>query len=230
MLLTLTTRDEEAIEIPAGIDTLNGFRRWAFSPRFPDRGRISFLDGTVEIDMSPEEIDSHSSLKDAVMVSLSNFVEDRQLGRVFGDGVLLVNRAANIANEPDVTFCAWETLISRRAEIYESKPGSRRFLELRGTPDVVVEIVSQSSGRKDKKTLREKYFQAGVQEYWLIDAQGEDIEFELLVRGERRFRSTRPGKDGSHLSSVFQRRLKITREKDRIGLWKYHVEWLTPRS
>lgn len=64
--------------------------------------------------------------------------------------------------------------------------------------------------------------------YWLIDAQGEDIRFDLLARGTGRFRISRPGRDGSVLSRVFQRRVRITRELDRIGLWKYGVEWIEP--
>jgi Uma2 family endonuclease len=230
MSMTITTFDETAFDIPSGVDTLNGFRRWAYSRRFPQRGRISFLDGELEIDMSPEEIDSHSTLKDALLVAMSNFVEDRQLGRVFGDGVMLVNVLANIANEPDVTFCAWQTLISKRAELRETKPGSRRFMELRGSPDVVVEVLSRSSDRKDKKILRQKYFEGGVREYWLIDARGRTIEFDLLTRGTGRFRTVRPGKDGSRLSAVFQRRIRVTRELDRIGRWKYRIEYLPPQS
>jgi Uma2 family endonuclease len=228
MSLTFTTRDEEAIEIPSGIDTLSGFRRWAFSPRFPQRGRISFLDGVVEIDMSPEEIGSHGTLKEALTTAISNFARDRDLGRVFPDGTLLVNEQANIANEPDVMFCTWQTMLSKRVEICQSAPGNDRWMELRGSPDVVVEILSRSSMRKDRTILREKYFDAGIREYWLIDARGEKIDFELLVRGSSRFRSTRPGKDGSHLSGVFQRRVKIGRQRDRVGLWLYEIEWIDP--
>jgi Uma2 family endonuclease len=143
---------------------------------------------------------------------------------------LLVNEAANIANEPDLMFCTWETLVTKRAEIKESRPGNRRYLELRGSPDVVVEIVSRSSARKDKKILRQKYFKAGVKEYWLIDAQGKTINFQLLVRGSGRYRSTRPGKDGSHMSEVFHRRVRITRDRDRNGLWKYRIDWSESRK
>lgn len=230
MSMTFTTRDEEAFEIPSGIDELDGFRNWAFSARFPQRGRISFLDGIVEIDMSPEEVNSHGTLKEAITTAISNFARDRDLGRVFPDGTFLVNERANIANEPDVMFCTWETMLSKRVEIRESRPGNHRLMELRGSPDVVVEIVSQSSIRKDKKILREKYFKAGVREYWLVDARSDEIHFELLVRGAGRFRATRPGRDGSHLSSVFHRRVRITRELDRVGLWQYDIEWIEPRS
>lgn len=230
MSMTITTWDETAVDIPSGIDNLMAYRRWALSPRFPDRGRISFLDGIVEIDMSREEIDSHASLKGALTISMGSFVDERDMGRIFVDGVMLVNLNANIANEPDLMFCTWETLKSRKAELKESRPGNRRYMELRGAPDVVVEIVSRSSVRKDTKILRKKYFEAGVSEYWLIDAQGEKIVFELLVRGAGRFRAVRPGKDGGRLSTVFQRRVVLSRDIDRIGHWKYRIEWLEPRG
>lgn len=230
MSMTFTTRDEESVDVPSGIDNLAAYRRWAFSRHFPERGRISFLDGRVEIDMNPEEVNSHSTLKEALTTAFSNFVEDHDLGRVFPDGMLFTNEKANVANEPDLMFCSWKTLLSKRAEIKESRPGNRRLMELRGSPDVVVEIVSRSSVRKDKQVLRQKYFEAGVQEYWLIDAQGDEIQFELLVRGTGRFRAARPGKDGSRLSRVFERRVLLTRERDRIGLWKYRVEWIEPRG
>ena len=45
-----------------------------------------------------------------------------------------------------------------------------------GAPDLVVEILSKSSAKKDrgyKKLLYEKY---GVKEYWLVDLDGESIE------------------------------------------------------
>lgn len=228
MSLTFTSFDETTIEIPSGADTLDGFRRWAFSRRFPERGRISFLDGMLEVDMSPEEINAHVTLKGALTTALAVFVDDRDLGRVFPDGVLFVNINANVANEPDLMFCSWETLQKQRVRILETRPGNRQFMELRGSPDVVVEIVSKSSVRKDKKILREKYFEAGVREYWLIDARGDHIRFEILSRGTGRFRTARPGRDGSVLSKVFQRRVRITRELDRVGLWNYRIEWLNP--
>ena len=37
------------------------------------------------------------------------------------------------------------------------------------TPDIVVEIASRSSRRRDYETKREDYLAAGVREYWVID-------------------------------------------------------------
>ena len=54
-------------------------------------------------------------------------------------------------------------------------------MEVVGTPDWLLEIVSQTSVAKDTKRLRRQYHRAGVSEYWLIDARGEDIDFQILL-------------------------------------------------
>ena len=43
-----------------------------------------------------------------------------------------------------------------------------------------MEIVSDSSVVKDTRQLRQAYARAGVHEYWLVDARGEDLLFEIL--------------------------------------------------
>ena len=42
-------------------------------------------------------------------------------------------------------------------------------MEVEGSPEIIVEVISPTSVRKDQKTLRDKYWQAGVKEYWLAD-------------------------------------------------------------
>src|SRR5262245_43851825 len=51
------------LRVPASALTLAGFRRWAHSRHFPRRGKASFISGEVHLDMSPEEIRSHNSVK-----------------------------------------------------------------------------------------------------------------------------------------------------------------------
>jgi len=46
---------EERVEIPMDVRTLADFRRWALSEHFPQTGRIDFVAGSIEVDMSPEE-------------------------------------------------------------------------------------------------------------------------------------------------------------------------------
>jgi hypothetical protein len=46
---------EESLRIPAAARTFEGFRKWVRTPAFPESGRIDFLAGDFEIDMSPED-------------------------------------------------------------------------------------------------------------------------------------------------------------------------------
>src|SRR5947209_1245551 len=43
---------EEKVRIPAGIDDVEAFRRWARSDAFPEHGRFAFLQGTLWVDLS----------------------------------------------------------------------------------------------------------------------------------------------------------------------------------
>lgn len=45
-----------------------------------------------------------------------------------------------------------------------------------GAPDLVVEILSKSTERRDKTIKKEKYRAAGVREYWLVDAKKRKVQ------------------------------------------------------
>ena len=212
---------DNRVRVPADVFDLASFRRWATSDDFPEEGRISFLDGQLEIDMSPEELSCHVGPKGELIAVIWTMVRKRDLGSVYVDGARLTNEVANISNEPDLMFCSWETLESGQVSIVESVPGTERYLEVVGTPDLVVEIVSKSSVHKDTRVLRKKYFQAGIDEYWLIDARKDEIDFLLLTRGERGYEPVSADRQGYHKSSVFPFKFKLTRERDRIGHWRY---------
>ena len=57
---------EEQVEIPLGIACLADFRQWALSDDFPERGRIDFIAGRIEVDMSPEDLFTHGTLKSEI--------------------------------------------------------------------------------------------------------------------------------------------------------------------
>lgn len=63
------------------------------------------------------------------------------------------------------------------------------------TPDIVIEVVSESSVKRDYEIKREEYLAAGVREYWIIDSRDSSALF--LVRradGWIEKRLTRRGK------------------------------------
>ncbi len=54
---------------------------------------------------------------------------------------------------------------------------------LQGPPDLVVEIVSPESGRKDRKEKFLLYERYGVSEYWIVDPDEEVVEIYRLDGG-----------------------------------------------
>ena len=60
---------EERVEIRY-FRSLAEFRAWALSDGFPERGRIDYIGGRIEVDMSPENLFFHGSIKTEVVGEL----------------------------------------------------------------------------------------------------------------------------------------------------------------
>jgi len=52
-----------------------------------------------------------------------------------------------------------------------------------GVPDLIVEILSPSDQRRDKVLKFNKYLQAGVREYWIVDPAGQTVDVHILEDG-----------------------------------------------
>ncbi len=52
-----------------------------------------------------------------------------------------------------------------------------------GPPDLVIEILSESTGRKDRELKRGLYQKAKVPEYWLVDPEGQQVTMYRLKGG-----------------------------------------------
>ncbi|MSR56902.1 MAG: Uma2 family endonuclease [Planctomycetaceae bacterium] len=207
----------DQVRVPADVFDLHGFRAWAHSEAYPETGKICFVGGEIEIDMSPEEINTHNAVKSDLYTDVGAIARKLKSGRLFVDGAFLVNETADLATEPDLMFCLWETLRSGRVVLAPWTEGSDRMVELQGTPDLVVEIISNSSVRKDTIVLRKAYFEAGIPEYWLIDARGKSLDFQVLKRGKSRYVAVKPDADGYCSSPVLGRRLRLARGRDPLG-------------
>ena len=55
---------------------------------------------------------------------------------------------------------------------------------LRGAPDLIIEILSPSSLRRDKITKFNKYLNAGVREYWIVEPDNKIVSVYILRNGE----------------------------------------------
>lgn len=208
------------ISIPPGADRLEQFREWILSEVLPKEVTVHLVEGEIFIEMSPERIESHVLVKTEVTSVLHRLVRRNKLGTVYCDGTWITNDAAELSTEPDASFASWDTLKSGRL-VAVQRPGGDA-IELRGSPDWVLEVVSPSSVKKDMKLHPTSYFRAGVQEYWLIDARREKIKFTVFVRGEGAM-TPAPSDKGWHWSPVFGKTFRLERKKNPVGGWEFRL-------
>jgi Uma2 family endonuclease len=212
------------IRIPAeAAENLAGFRAWVTSESFPEKWRASFFKGEILLEMSPEETETHNKVKGAVHYTLMNISRRSRLGTLYVDGVQLSNKAADLSTVPDAILVTRTSLRSGRVRRVHRKGRAGEYTELEGTPDLVIEVVSRSSYKKDTRELPILYYRAGIPEYWLIDALGDEIDFKLLRRGARNYIAVEPHR-GWFSSPLFSRSFRLLRERDEDGDWQYELK------
>ncbi len=217
---------ENQLEIPLSLRTLRDFRRWMRSPSFPETGRIDYIAGNIEVDMSPEQFFLHGGPKTAIAQVLAGLIHAQKIGYLRIDRLRFVNRKAKLSCEPDLVFVSYDSVQSGTVRmIPDKKRQPDSCLELEGAVDLVVEIISDSSVEKDTRRLPKAYFTAGVQEYWLVDARDEDkLIFKIQSRGKSGFLSARPDRTGFLKSDIFGKSFRLTRERDSLGYWEFELQ------
>src|SRR2546425_3041502 len=78
----------DEFSIPATAYSLPGFRNWALSDEFPQRGQITFSPEGLIIDMCPESLEIHNYIKADVGLIVHGLIRQRDLGRFLADRVL----------------------------------------------------------------------------------------------------------------------------------------------
>jgi Uma2 family endonuclease len=217
-------RFEEQLEIPLGIRSLADFRRWATSDDFPERGRIDYVAGSIEVEMSPEDFFCHGTLKGEIYARLHDRVKRLRLGHLVTHRTRVSCPAADLSVEPDIVFLSHETLRSGRARLVpKSGAAPGRYVEVEGPPDLIVEIVSDASVTKDTRSLPEAYFRAGVQEFWLADARSGELRFRIHHRGPAAFEATQPDAERFQPSTVFGAHFRLDGVCDQEGHWEFDL-------
>lgn len=211
---------EHPLHIPANAHTLDGFRTWVLSDQFPEKLRALYLRGEVWLDMSKEEIRTHAAVKTAIAGTMFNLNEEVDFGDLYINGVLVTNKRAKVSNNPDMVAVFWQSLEAGRVR-YEQR--RKEEVEIVGSPDWLLEIVSKGSVVKDRKQLKQAYHDAKVREYWIVDARGDEIDFRVLHWRPRGYQLGKSA-DGWHYSHAFARRFRLLRTVDRRGAWRYRLE------
>jgi Uma2 family endonuclease len=115
----------------------------------------------------------HQELVTRLAALLHGYVRDRSLGKICVSPVdVVLDRDRALVVQPDVVFVSTArlSLIDRR---------------IWGAPDLVVEVLSPGTARRDRTTKLRWYRRYGVRECWLVDPIGREIVVISLGRPGR---------------------------------------------
>ncbi len=204
--------DDTFVEVPAWVIDNASFLRWAESDDAPDKGKISYLQGTVRINPEMEQL-FHNEIKAAITESLRLWSRTHGLGKCYTDGMVYTNEEADFTTVPDGIFLSTPSLEDGLAELDKGK----RSTKITGSADIVVEVVSRSSAQKDLVQLRESYHDASVKEYWVVDSRMDDPKLMILEWTKRGYRSVKAD-DGWVRSKVLGGSFKLMVDDDQVEL------------
>ena len=125
---------------------------------FPDDGkRHELIDGEHFVTPSPNT--NHQVISVNLTGMIWTYLQDQPIGRVFVAPFDVVFSNFDVV-EPDLLYLSKE----RAAEVLTS-------LHAKGAPDLVVEIGSTGTRKRDETIKRRLYERFGVAEYWVIDPE-----------------------------------------------------------
>ena len=132
----------------------------------PDDERYELIDGELIIMTSPTAF--HQALLKK-LASAFMVLESRGLGTMFFAPLDVILSNFDVV-QPDLIFISGE-----RGSIIRDY--------IRGAPDLLVEILSPSTERRDRIIKRDLYARHGVREYWLVDPYAKTVTVLLLSAG-----------------------------------------------
>jgi Uma2 family endonuclease len=148
----------------------------------PDEPRCELLWGHLVV--TPTPVARHQ----LIVVALSRHLYDFALaqGHLLFIAPMDVTLFDHTVLQPDLLLVARE-----RREI------APKWVD--GAPDLVVEVLSPSTGRRDRLVKLALYASAGVPEYWIVDPETRTIDqlvlagasYRVALQGESRLRSQR---------------------------------------
>lgn len=140
---------------------------------FPDDGkRHERIDGDHYVTPSPNT--KHQITSSNLHRMLSAFVQEKKMGRVFTAPCDVILSEVDVV-QPDLLFIS-----SARASILTEA-------NVQGAPDLVIEIVSDSTRKVDEITKRKRDEHFGVQKYGVVDPVLETVKvYRMTDKGYAR--------------------------------------------
>jgi Uma2 family endonuclease len=133
----------------------------------PDDGKhYELIEG--ELILNPAPVPRHQLIALNVAGELRTYRRQHGGGRAMGAPIDVV-LAEDVVVQPDAIFIRTE-----RMSIVSDK-------NIQGAPDLVVEVLSESTRRRDEIVKRKLYERYGVDEYWIVDPVLEVVKIYRRV-------------------------------------------------
>ncbi len=144
-------------------ETLTQRKTYAVYALLPEGTRCQLIDG--EIIMAPTPSMSHQKIQTKLGYRLQHFIVTQNLGIVFFTPTNVYFSEYDTF-QPDLSFVSRE-----RMSIIEKD-------NIKGAPDIVVEILSPSTGYLDLTHKKTVYETSGVKEFWIVDPKDKLVEVQ----------------------------------------------------
>lgn len=165
--------------------TVGEFRELEFDDN--DMSWYELINGELVKRSSPSP--RHQKISFHVSRIIGNYVVEKKIGEVYCAPIDVFLGGYN-AIQPDLLFIPTDRLAIITANGIE------------GAPALVVEIVSPTSGYRDRVTKKNLYEQYGIQEYWVVDPLEELIEIFVLENGQYTLLSAASPNEGRLTSAI----------------------------
>ena len=205
----------------AALADFDAFRAWKLSDDCPRWGKFEWIGGAVRLEVGREPLISYNLTRAALVRSLGNRIDEEDCGFYFSARSPVVSPEGAVRRvncEPDFVFLSHEAILSGRVTLTPKVGREGDFTEIVGPPDVIVELRSDSSTRKDTVDLPADLFALGVSEYWLADARVDPPGLTIHVRGPEAFEPVADDAEGFVASEAFGRRYRLETHAGRSGV------------
>jgi Uma2 family endonuclease len=164
--------------------TQKEFRRWVDARPGSDINRYELIHGRIV--MTPPASWTHSGVASMLVQIIGRHVRNRRLGYVF-ESSAGYDLPSGDTVEPDVSFVSTQ----RFARQSPHKP--HQFLRV--VPNLVIEILSPATAKRDRTEKKAIYEENGVDEYWIVDTREKVVTVFALQ--DRKYEAGRTFRSGT---------------------------------
>jgi Uma2 family endonuclease len=162
----------------------------------PDDERCELIEG--ELVMTPSPVTRHQRISRKIEFMLEKYITENDLGEVFYAPFDVYFDEENVV-QPDILFISKE-----RLDIIGEK-------NIQGAPDLVIEIISESTAYRDLVQKKKLYARFRVKEYWIVIPEESSIGVYTLKDNVFVLHKTYGKED--ILQSLLLKKLKIELKK-----------------